>query len=318
MSTPVQDGKVHLKGATVSDYRQGDVLPSVLNLPITGLAGDELVATPDGVVLLSQTCDIIQANRPTVQVAPLIRLLEQLAMEARGGKRPRYAHVPNAGIDLFADLAFIATLDKAFLAAQTRYPGVTTDKDGRRFSQAIARRFGRFAFPDDITPWLQPLQQLLSKRSGKPNSPEGSALKDVVQLRIESSAEWTTRPCELTLVVIVDVGTLPIFANDKLPDLPEELSNWLYDDQGKLRRNSVDIAAKLQSASDPAERYFYWMALGDSWAARCFPQGRQSSDGVGAVSSIIAEVVPIDEYPLSRYLTSEQLDLDYLSNVPTG
>ncbi len=58
------------------------------------------------------------------------------------------------------------------------------------------------------------------------------------------------------------------------------------------------------------------MALGEAWADRCRPKGAPAKKVIDAVASLIAEVVPADEYMLTRYRRSEQLDLDHLS-VPT-
>jgi hypothetical protein len=56
------------------------------------------------------------------------------------------------------------------------------------------------------------------------------------------------------------------------------------------------------------------MALAEAWAARCFPQGNPAQSVRDAVAGIVAEVVPADEFPLTRVRRSEQLDLDHLSS----
>jgi hypothetical protein len=63
-------------------------------------------------------------------------------------------------------------------------------------------------------------------------------------------------PYELTLVVIVAPGTLPVSPDDELPDRPAELNSWLYDDTAAFRRGAGQIATRLAEANVPAERYW--------------------------------------------------------------
>ena len=79
-----------------------------------------------GVVILSQTCDIIRGcrDRPFVEVAPLIEVPEQWVEEIRRLKRPAFAYVPTTvGDRLVADLDRTMTVEKALIAGWTRIPG---------------------------------------------------------------------------------------------------------------------------------------------------------------------------------------------------
>jgi len=303
--------------AALANYRQGDLLIDVTCIPVVGEDGQpRAYATSIGSVLLSQTCDVVLPDRLTVHASPLIRLSKEIAAQARDGKRPRYVHVPAAGEDAFADLEVIGTLTKAYLATRSHTAGVVTDDDIRRFGRAVGRRFGRFAFPDEVVHWLAPLQDTLASKAGKPASHEGQALAHVAELRIEAAGGWLNPPYELTLAVIVQPGTLPTFPDDELLELPPALEAWLYTDDRKLKRTAGDIASRLAATTDNIERYSYWMALGEAWADRCYPKGTPSKKVLDSVASLIAEIVPADEYMLTRYRRSEQLDLDHLS-VPT-
>ncbi|MFI5930896.1 hypothetical protein [Actinoplanes sp. NPDC051494] len=210
----------------------------------------------------------------------------------------------------------LGTIAKNRLAALTRTPGVLTDEQSRRFAGAVARKFGRFPFPDDVTPWLRPLESVVASKARKPQSPEGQALEQVVELRVEAADGWGSLPFELTLCVIVQPGTLPTFADDHIPDLPDQLATWLRGAGEDLIRTAGDITGRLVKAVDPIERHHLWMALGDAWAARCRPPAQASEQVRTAVSFIGAEVVPADEFPLTRVRRSELLDLDHLS-APT-
>ncbi len=295
-------------------FQQGDVLEDVTQLVVIDTDGSaSMVEAPLGSVLISQTCDVVQPSRPTAQVARRVQLAGSPAAEARNGKRPRYVALPACGPDDFADLEVISTIVKSRLAQAPRLPGVVSDDQVRRFAGAVARKFGRFPFPDEVTPWLQPLEKIVASRARKLVSPEGQALRQVTELRVESARGWATAPYDLTLVVVVEPDTLPLFPGDDLPDRSETISTWLQGSGVDTARSSTEIAEKLAAAVKPAERYWLWMALGDAWAARCRPKGRQAPDVADAVRSIIGEVIPADEYPLIRVRRSELLDLDHLS-----
>lgn len=301
--------------AALSDFRQGDHLPDIDRLYLTASSGSPmLVPTPDGAVVVSQTCDVVQSSRLAVQLAPLVRLSGITAEEARDGKWPRYVYLPELGEGGFADLEVVATVEKPALRGRRHLRGVVADDDVRRFSLAVGRKFSRFAFPDEVVAWLHPLEEVALSKTRRSTSPEGRAFARVEQLRIESETGWGSPPYELVLAVVVTPGELPMFPDDELPTMPDALRRDLYDENtGALRKTAGEIAQKLDRTSDPVERYFLWMSLGAAWAAKCQPRGRVLPEVRSAVSSLRAEVVSADEYSLARVLRSEVLDLDHLS-----
>src|SRR5262249_16389969 len=162
-----------------------------------------------GVVILSQTCDVVLPDRHTIVVAPLVRLSGDVLRQAVKGGRPRYVAVPAAGADTFVDLDIIGTLDKNVLANTPVMDGVGSgDADVRGLGRGMARRFGRFPFPDEVVPWLTPLTDIVTSKYGKETG-EALALEQVVELRIEATDGWAAPPYDLTLVTIVRAGTLP-------------------------------------------------------------------------------------------------------------
>jgi hypothetical protein len=299
----------------IGSYRQGDVLEDLAAVVAVGPRGETVeVPAPLGVVVVSQTCDVVLPNRLSVQLARRVRLGDREASEARDGKRPRYAYLPQIGETDFADLDVIMTVAKRHISGLRRRPGVLTDEEVRRFARALARKYGRFPFPDNVTPWLRPLEEVVSSRVRRPNSPEGRVLDDVVELRVESARGWDSALLELTLCVIVKPGVLPTFPNDEMPDLQADLHSWLYGRTGERGKGSAEIANRLLSSTDPAERYWLWMALGEAWAIRCRPPANSSPTVLAAVSDIAAEVISADEFPLTRVRRTEILDLDHLSS----
>jgi hypothetical protein len=228
---------------------------------------------------------------------------------------------------MFADLDVIGTLDKEIFARASTTTGVgLDDMETRRFGRRVARRFGRFPFPDEVVPWLMPLADVIVSKYDKLTG-EALALEQVVELRVEATDGWTTPPYALTLVTIVRAGTLPELEEDNQIDLPSSLRSWLRMPNGELRRKPGDIAKRLYAdqlessgnspAPTPAERYHLWLALAEAWTARCVPRGRFKDDEavVAAVAdgAVTADIVSEDEYSLVRYRRSEQLDVDHLS-----
>jgi len=273
------------------------------------------IPTPLGAVVLSQTCDIVQSDRLTVQLAPVVRLEGERANQAGSGRRPQYVAIPNANDGLFADLERICTMHKNDIVGMMHRPGVNTPLEGRKLAQAIGRRFTRFPFPDNLHPWLRPLEEVLQKKASKTASPEGRVLEHVIEIRIEAEGKWETpEPYNLTVIVVVEQGTLPYGLGDQVPEQSSTLSTWLRTDGGDLRRPAADIASRIEgTTTSPADKYYLWLALAEAWAEKCKPHAGASAEELAAVSSLEGEVVSADELTMDRWWGSEALDLDHLS-----
>jgi len=264
------------------------------------------------IVVVSQTCDVVLPadRRPTVHLAPVVNLVDGIAAQAKSGDMPRYVHLPQAGEDCFADLAYIHAIDKERLIGLDVTSGIDLSDDDtvRRFGIAVGRWFSRFAFPDDVVPWLSPLQQLIRDKYERPASPLGRALHDVVEFRVEAES-WAVRPLDLTLHVIVRAGTFPqaedSLSEDDLPDdavLPEE----------SVR--SVPVVAEEISRAEGAASEDLWFEFARALAAACVPrQSERMPEVDAAVGRVSPSLFTDDEFPLSRIRKSELLDVDYLS-----
>lgn len=152
---------------------------------------------------------------------------------------------------------------------------------------------------------------MVASKSRKPNSPEGRALQEVVELRVGAARGWSASPYDLTLCILLQPGTLPTFPDDLAPDLSPSLRTWLYNADSTVARSSGQIAQRLATASDASDRYWLWMALGESWALRCYAQGGAPDELTAPVRSVAAEVMSANEFPLTRVRRSEILDLDH-------
>nr|WP_294523765.1 hypothetical protein [uncultured Rhodopila sp.] len=163
--------------AALAAWRQGDIVLGEdlffvqladLARPITREAAETAKergsdeATPDigavfsevaGFVILTQTCDVVResAERPYLDVAPLVPVSAERLEEVRALRRPASAFVPAAAPHkLVADLDRVMTVEKSVVATWLRTPGWTDDEEIRAFAEALARKAARFAFPDDF------------------------------------------------------------------------------------------------------------------------------------------------------------------------
>lgn len=294
------------------DWRQGDVFADGELVEIDSNGRPVIVRPEHGVAIVSQSCDSSRLDRLTINVAPVVVLDESTSKEARGGKRPRFGHLPSLGESHFADFSNITTANKSRYSQVTRTPGVTSDEAVRRFAYSVSRRFGRFAFPDEVSMCLNPLSDVISSKATKPGSPLGSVLKQVHALRINSAPNWENPPYDLTLIVILEAGILSSSLDDDLPDPSPDLIGRSIGMDGKVSRTVTELAQELRSATDAGEVYWLWQYIGQAWAESCDATAARL-DLRASIRSVTSEIVVVDEFPLSRVVTTEALDLEHLS-----
>jgi len=295
-----------------SRWRQADKF-SLDSIAVTAATGDpSLVATTNGVALVSQSCDVVLPHRPNVQVAPIVELAESDARAARDGKRSQYAHLPQLGDTAFVDLDHVSTVKKAALAGKRVGAGVTGDDETRRFAAAVARRFGRFAFPDDVSDAMKALRDLVQSKATKPQSPFGKVLTEVLELRAESKA-WAEQASDVTLVFVLIPGALPTLPDDDPGARPSTLDRF-QPDESTAKTQLTEIAEALTS-TNPAwnahEKFWLWSLLADAAALLCEMQGKGAN--TSSHPTFTGEVISGDEFPLTRVRKSEIVDLDHLS-----
>ena len=325
------------EAAGVDSLRQGDYA-EVEAIPLLGSEVKRL-ATPHGVVLLTQTCDAVRPEKLTVSVAPLAKLEGNDAREAAGNKRLRYVHVPCAGENLFADMYAVATVEKGFFLGLALRRGIEQSDDDavRRFGRAIGRRFSRFPFPDEVVPWLRPLEQTILKKHGKQGA-EAALLASVAEFRIEAVGGWADgAPYSLNLCILVEPSTLPSYVpvtsqkcehcgaahgEDLVREVPPDLKLWLEGADGSTWKTPASIAERLVKAlaahESDEEVYWLWNGLADAWARQCKPDlskvpAPEREAVAAAVEEISAELLETDDFSYERYRYSELVDLDHLS-----
>ncbi len=158
-----------------------------------------------GMVVLTQTCDIVRssAQRPFLEIAPLVPVDEQHLQGIRMGARPQYAYLPEAAAHhLVADLDRVMTVSKRLFSRYEPVAGCTTDAQRLEFSQALARKRVRFAFPDDFDTGLKPLRSRIHDKHDK-KSPEGEALAYIKQIRVLAEPNWDAERVNVTFYFVV-------------------------------------------------------------------------------------------------------------------
>ncbi|OBI21733.1 hypothetical protein A5714_00645 [Mycobacterium sp. E2462] len=133
-------------------------------------------------------------------------------------------------------------------------------------------------------------------------------MASVHSIRVQCD-DWTQPPHGLTLIVILEANIIPF--PDDVGEPPTDLdapTDANFKDQ--INKYVKYIGETSHSQSD---RYFAWQYLIEIWARQCESEA-QSKGLTGWVSSVTAQLDSVDEFPLSRVLRTESLDLDYLSD----
>lgn len=206
-----------------------------------------------GIVVLTQTCDILRSyrERPYVEIAPLVLLDEAVVEQVRRLKRPAYAYVPATAKDrLVADLDRVMVVEKAVLANWTRTPGWTTDTECRSFASALSRKRSRFAFPNDFARTSDRFRNHMIDKH-KRNSSEGSHLRSLREIRVCARPYWDHDNVKLNIWFIKDDDPL-----DFTPEWSKFVEKWrgLFDESDRFQIESA-IACRLDdiTASDYVE-----------------------------------------------------------------
>jgi hypothetical protein len=198
------------------EWRQGDVTLDVgtflvhladKRMPLTAGACDavakgefdddedvfEVLSPVRGLVVVSQSCDIVRecSKSECVEVSPLVLIEDDRQLEEiRKRRRIRYAYLPGlADRRLVVDLERTMTVEKAVVAGWNRVRGCADDRERATFSDALARKRGRFAFPNEFNDGLKGFKDRLKRAEGK-KTPAGDLLAALEEIRAQASPDW--------------------------------------------------------------------------------------------------------------------------------
>lgn len=211
MQTEINSPLTEDEATAVRLWRQGDYtldfrhFPTVVDHDSDGPIGD--TDAVEGFVVISQTCDIVNqvADRNFVVVAPLIaseneKFLEEVAAAATPAAAP-LEHPPSE--KHIVDLTRTTTISKAVLAKMVRAEGFSTEVGRNEFARQLERRYGRFAFPDELNPPLSALRAQSRSRHNK-DSDVGRVYRSIRSFHVAASPDFDTKGARIRISVLLE------------------------------------------------------------------------------------------------------------------
>ena len=245
--------------AAIAACRQGDCYLGARDFVMLGRAltedgeVDDWLATSEvGFVILTQTCDIVRTcvARPVVELAPLIEVDQKTLDEVIGWRRPSLAFIPAlADKRLVADLDRAMTVEKAVIAGWDRIIGFQSDQEFRVFQRVLARKRQRFAFPDEFTEFVRPLQKRLVEKHGKESS-EGAALRALEEIRVAASPSWNSNQVHLIFYFVRKEGSPEDFDGRPWGEWCEDWMKRLPTDKRFINSEGLIVDYRSMSAAE--------------------------------------------------------------------
>ncbi|MGY2898433.1 hypothetical protein ACVKXF_001056 [Curtobacterium sp. PvP017] len=310
---------------TTQDLRQGDVV-SLAWIPSVVDGSPASHPCPEGVVIVSQTCDVVQDSKTVCLVAPIVPAENAVVSRARKGQAPLKLYMPeHDGTPVqIADLDYIAAVPKSSLIGTTltaRRGADEQSKPARDIAHRLGRVFTRFPFPDEVYPAFAKLRSRAQKTAGGAGW-FGQVLDYVDDLRVTAD-QWPAPERNLILRVVVEERYL-IPVEDADPTWAWETALVVGRKDGELLprlsldRTSELLVRNLQSLdADPTTTDTTTiLRLWEQWVTNF-----QASDLTPVsphVATFTAELVSDVELTYADWKTSESLDLEVLSDSRVG
>lgn len=315
------------QGERVADLysaRQGDVvalswIPSVRDESLTELL------TPSGVVILSQTCDVVRdpRSRPNVLVAPILGdPTKQQLSDARRGRAPLLLYLPpvSDAAEKVADLQHASSVPKSFLLGKvllSRHTTADSAADAAHLGSRIGRTYARFAFPDEIHEVADALAKKARETSGS-SKPFGRVIDYVEDLRLKAN-HWDAPERILTFYAIVpknilidseDVDPGWTWSTDTVPGARpgEDILRAPLARVSELLANACDSYFNDPRSANMTTLFHLWNA----WAVRTCEELLDPHIGV-EISEIHFILESDDQFSLARLRRTASLDLEDLS-----
>lgn len=232
MGTSTETSDHEQTRAALNDWRQGDFALGVggfvhVECEEDGLAGTFDVVNEEeiqGVVLVSQTCDVVNysVGKEFVTVCPLVEVSRESLRTVASGRTPTYApikKVPNP--NLVADLTRMMTVSKELLATWDRQEGFDTDQDREKFAFALERKHGRFAFPDDFAIALDGFRRRILSKHAR-DSDLGRIYRSIREVRVRAAPAWEADRIELAFLIILEDSSLTTEETKQIRDEIED------------------------------------------------------------------------------------------------
>lgn len=300
-----------------SNLRQGDVvaLPQV-SVPSPG-EEVQIGSTPEGIAILSQTCDVVQSSKIRCLVAPVVSGPSDAAFSlARKGRKPLHLYLESSEAEptrCIADMERALSIPKATLVGSTiiaRYVDHASGRTARSVAWRVGRAFSRFPFPDEVYPVFSKLRGQAQEKAGSSGN-FGRVLDLVEDLRV-SADQWSGPGRNLTLHIIV--------AEERLIPTDDIDPGWHWSPTrvAGLRKDELATEISLDRVSDLILRNLHgdksslahlWRLFGDSiQASQLSPMLNDE------VVSFNVEVLSDSDMTFRQYQRTESLDLEVLSD----
>lgn len=306
------------------DWGQGTLLmgDGLSSLAQTHLLDAKDVSFDSGLVVLTQTCDVLSTTKHRLLLAPVRKFDAQIVKEALKGKRPTLIPIPVAASGSrfdghLIDTTYAFSIDKDELnhiehQIQTiplfdfnEVQAVT------QFANRIARVFTRFPFPDELHDFFQRLKAKVQSKNGKLASPFGNVLDMVRYIRV-GCPNWNSPNREITLYVIIDADfIMPV---DDLSEYDEtrirgigvrSLESMAFNDVlGLIAGNRDDVYALT----------LLWEAFADHFAEGVWGAAIPNEE----VHDVDVQCVSEDEFSIHQFDNTLSLDLETLSYAAIG
>lgn len=290
---------------------QGDVLHLDHLIYWAGNGNKEHVETPHGVVLLSQTCDLVQ-NRERVIIAPVSESSSAEMSQVKRGAKPLLVPIGSASNHV-ANLERMISVPRSLLGdAVVLYHSVQerSGEEADRLSARIGRGLYRFAFPDAVHDALSKLQKKIAEGYSK-NTSFAAVLRLIDEFRISCPA-WEAAKRDLTITAVIPEEYLPH------ADTRDESWEWGTGTVSGLKNGerpattAIERVSQLILGNVQTENDAALVALWGLWVAKL--SEAVLPDPTAEVTSIIVEASSDVEYTYKQHKASETLDFSVLSN----
>jgi hypothetical protein len=198
----VADASLPLTTASMSQAQDEQPEPS------DGSLLDVIAIEAKHFVVLSKTCDIVKDIKsvPMLLLAPLVIVDKPTLENAQKGSSSSYLFIPAMkGDRMVGDLNQIMTVEKSILFNKRckQKTSVKLDSEQRVMGDAIARKFKRFAFPEDYNLALKLLTNRVTKKHDK-DSPEGAHYRNITEIRVVTADAWSSETISTEMLFLVD------------------------------------------------------------------------------------------------------------------
>lgn len=278
-------------------------------------AEHERVETPHGVVLMSQTCDLVQ-DRDRVLVAPVAEVTTAVMSAVRKGTKPLLVPVGSEPNHV-ADLEHVTSVPRAAISGAIVLTHAVQERSGEaadRLSARIGRGLHRFAFPDAVHESLSKMKKKIVEWYEK-STALATVLRFVDEFRI-SCQDWESSGRHISITAVVPEEYLPA------ADARDSSWRWGVATVTDLKNGEMPATIALERVSQlllnniDAENDAAVVALWETWmdalARAVLPAA------TAEVASITLSVMSDVEYSYKLLKSSETLDFSVLSDSSTS